>query len=312
MNLHPYKQIKLLGLNKYFTEISNLYQNKMLPNKVMLSGPKGIGKSTLAYHFVNYALSEGEENAYNLELNEIYLNNRSFKLIQNNSHPNFFLVDLHNEKKNIDISQIRSLIDYNNKSAFNNKPRFVLLDNIDKFNVNSVNALLKILEEPNKGIFFILIHNSYKKIKDTLKSRCIDFKIKLNFQESKKVSTQLLNSNIEEKFNKEFFSYYNTPGFYLKLMSFAKENNIDVKKNDLKNFLILIIEKGLYKKNIYLKNNFSNLVELYFLNLYMNQKSRKKLINLYTNFIHKINDCNKFNLDYEILFLEFKSKVLNE
>ena len=64
------------------------------------------------------------------------------------------------KKKNIDINQIRELITNLNKFSFNNKKRFVLIDNIELLNLNSVNALLKILEEPNDNINFILINNN--------------------------------------------------------------------------------------------------------------------------------------------------------
>ena len=66
------------------------------------------------------------------------------------------------KKKNIDIDQIRELIINLNKSSFNNKKRFVLIDNIELLNLNSVNALLKVLEEPNENINFILINNNKK------------------------------------------------------------------------------------------------------------------------------------------------------
>ena len=107
-------------------------------------------------------------------------NNKSFKLISNYSHPNFFLIDFKDEKKNIEINQIRDMITFSNKSSFNNKPRFILIDNIEHLNKNSVNALLKIIEEPTDNLFFILIHNSKKNILATLKSRCITFKINLS------------------------------------------------------------------------------------------------------------------------------------
>ena len=42
------------------------------------------------------------------------------------------------------------------KSSFNNKPRVILIDNIENLNLNSINAILKILEEPSENIFFIL------------------------------------------------------------------------------------------------------------------------------------------------------------
>ena len=34
--------------------------------------------------------------------------------------------------------------------CFNNCPRFILIDNVENLNINSLNALLKIVEEPNK------------------------------------------------------------------------------------------------------------------------------------------------------------------
>ena len=55
------------------------------------------------------------------------------------------------------------MITYTNKSSFNNMPRFILIDNIENLNKNSVNALLKIIEEPNNNVFFILINNNEKK-----------------------------------------------------------------------------------------------------------------------------------------------------
>ena len=47
-----------------------------------------------------------------------------------------------------------------NKSSFNSKPRFILIDNIEFFNLNSINALLKILEEPPINCFFVLVNNN--------------------------------------------------------------------------------------------------------------------------------------------------------
>ena len=61
--------------------------------------------------------------------------------------------------KSINIDQIRDLIKNINKSSFNDKPNFILIDNTEYLNKNSINALLKDLEEPNKNTFFILINN---------------------------------------------------------------------------------------------------------------------------------------------------------
>ena len=311
MNLEPSIQLKLFGYKENFNHLANLFNKANLPSKIILSGPEGIGKSTFAYHFINYALSIDESDAYDIDKNEIFSTNKSFNLLNNKTHPNFFSVDLIEAKKNIEISQIRSMIEYTNKSSFNNKPRFILINNIEFLNINSANALLKVLEEPNKGVFFILIHNNSKKIKDTITSRCINFKLNLSFNEMNKISSSLINSDVYSEFNKDFINNYNTPGFYLKLLDFAKTNKIDIKKVTLKEFLLFIIDNNLFKKNPYVKKNFSIFVQLYFLQLIKQVNNCDYLIDLYSKFINDFNNCDKFNLDYETLFLEFKSKVLD-
>ena len=97
--MHPSEQIKLYGLDKYIKEIIELYNHKKMPNKILLSGKKGTGKSTLAYHLINYFFSQSEEFNYNLKELTINDNNKSFKLVKNNTHSNFYLIDLIEEKK---------------------------------------------------------------------------------------------------------------------------------------------------------------------------------------------------------------------
>ena len=55
--LHPKNQLQLFGYKYYFNYFAALYQNNKLPNTILLSGPKGSGKATFVYHFVNYLLS---------------------------------------------------------------------------------------------------------------------------------------------------------------------------------------------------------------------------------------------------------------
>ena len=282
-----------------------------MPTKVLLSGKKGLGKSTLAYHIINYILSDTEDFKYDLSKLTINKENRSFKLLQNNSHPNFYLIDLLNDKKNIDVAQIREMITYTNKSTFNDKARFILIDNIENLNKNSINALLKIIEEPNENVFFILINNTEKYILPTLKSRCLTFKINLTFNQSMNVSNQILNENIFDLINHDLISYYNTPGEIVNLINFSNDKNIDLKDYTLINFLNLLIDNGYYKKNRFVKNLLVNFIELFFLKEYKLTKTKKILLSFYQNFINQIYNTEKFNLDEESLFLEFKSKLLN-
>ena len=181
MHLKPSENTQLYGMEDFFNQITSLYKQKKMPTKILLSGKKGLGKSTLAFHIINYILSDKEDYKYDLNTLRINKDNKSFKLIQNHSHPNFYLIDLLNDKKNIDVSQIREMINYTNKSTFNNESRFILIDNIENLNKSSVNALLKIIEEPNENVFFILINNNERYILPTLKSRCITFKINFTY-----------------------------------------------------------------------------------------------------------------------------------
>ena len=311
MNLIPSENTQLFGMSKFFNEIITLHNQKKMPTKILLSGKKGLGKSTLAYHIINYILSTNEKFEYDSRKFIINKDNRSFKLLQNKTHPNFYLVDLLSDKKNIDVVQIREMISYTNKSTFNNMGRFILIDNIENLNKNSVNALLKIIEEPNESVFFILINNSEKYILPTLKSRCITFKISLTFDDSMLISNQILNENIFNLVNHDLINYYNTPGEVINLINFSRDKKINLKNYTLVSFLNLLIDNGYYKKNKFVKTLLINFIELFFLKEYKLSKSKNSLLSFYYMFIDKIHNTEKFNLDEESLFSEFKSKLLN-
>ena len=307
-NLEPINQTRLYGLDNYFNELVRFYKNGNYPNKILFSGQKGIGKSTLAFHFINYVLTINEEHKYNINNFNIDIDSPEFKTVQNKSSTNLITVDVNNEKNSIDINQIRELIDKLNKSSFNDKPRFVLIDNIELLNINSINALLKVLEEPNKDINFILIHNN-KKILSTLLSRCINFKINLPHDNYLKILNQLLDKNLSNLVNNDLINYYFTPGEIFNLVKFSLENNYDLSQLDLRNFLKILIIDGHYKKNSFINNMMYNLMEFYFRKL---NNSFSNLINKkYNYFIKRIADTKTYNLDKESLFIEFNEKILN-
>ena len=308
MNLVSSNQANLLGHKSEFMSLVNLYLNNNLPNKILFSGEKGIGKCTLAYHLANYVLSLDEDHSYNLEKLEINIDNKSFKLTQNKSNPNFTLIDVTEDKKYINIEQIRNLILSLNKSSFNTKPRFILIDNIELLNTNSVNALLKIVEEPNDNIFFILINNN-KKVLSTLKSRCLNFKFFLPHHQSIEIINTIINDDLNNFINKEFITNYSTPGNLLDIINYANQNDIDLKKIGLKEFITHSINDKKYKKDKSIKELIYSLIEVYFRN--NTSINYMKLMYLHNYFLNKINNTKIFNLDDEILFMEFEDKVLN-
>ena len=308
MIINSSTQKKLYAHHEIFNHLCKLYLNSKLPNKIIFSGDKGIGKATLGYHLINYVLSDGEKYPYDIKNHEINIENKSFKLIQNKSNLNFNLIDVAEDKKNIDINQIRELIINLNKSSFNNKKRFVLIDNIEYLNLNSINALLKVLEEPNENINFILISNN-KRVLPTLKSRCLNFKIFLTNEQSIKIINQLINDDINNLVNKELLNHFTTPGNLYELLNISKDYDIDLKNNDLDNFLKNLIKGKTYKKNKPIIQIIYSFIEVYFRNNI--SKKNIKLFHLYQYFLKKINDTKKYNLDEEILFMEFEDKVLN-
>ena len=308
MNLNPLTQINLFEHKEIFNQLYKLSKNDTLPNKILLSGEKGIGKSTLAYHLINLVLSENEEHPYDFENNKINPDNKSYKLILNKSNPNFYLIDVLEEKKNIDINQIRELIINLNKSSFNNKKRFVLIDNIELLNLNSINALLKILEEPNENINFILINNN-KRVLPTLKSRCLNFKVFLTKDQSIRIVNQLLNDDINTIINNKLFDYYATPGKLFKLIKLSEEYDLDLVNFDLNTTLTTIIKDKIYKKDKSIIEIIYSFIELYFRN---NISSKNiNLLKSYHYFLEKINNTRTYNLDEETLFMEFEDKILN-
>ena len=306
MNLIPSNQENLYGLGDNLRLFTSLYKENKLPNKILLSGQKGIGKCTLAYHLVNFILSENEEHSYdedNLKINEL---NKSFKLIKNNINPNFHLIDIASGSKTINIDQIRDLIKNINKSTLNNKPNFILIDNTEYLNKNSINALLKDLEEPNNKTYFILINNQ-KKLLPTLTSRCINFNIYLSYSNSIKVLNQLLNEDVSNLINNELINYYFSPGNIYNLYNFAISNNINLKETTLISFLKTIIKNNFFKKELFLRYIFYDYIELCLKNTSICFKN-----GYYNYFIKRIYELKTFNLDEESFFIEFQNKILNE
>jgi len=305
MNLTPNTQKHLYGMTNEFNSFVSLFKKKNFPNKILLSGQKGIGKCTLALHLINYILSINEEFPYDLDNFKINDQNRSYKLVLNKSHPNFTSIDIMPEKKSIDISQIRNLILNLNKSSFNSKPTFILIDNVEFLNLNSANSLLKILEEPKNNVNFILINNN-KKILPTIKSRCLEFKISMSNKAALTVIDKLLDANLFEYINNELLDYYFTPGKIYKLVKFSEEFEINLKETTLHEFISLIIQESYYKKDNFIRYLIFDLIEHYLVD-----KISLENTNLFNYFFKKIENTKKFNLDEEALFIEFKTNFLN-
>ena len=301
---------KLIGHDHLFNHLTDLYFKKKLPNKILLSGKKGIGKFLLASHYVNFILSQEEKFKYNLKKLEINNQNKSYILFKNNTHPNIFLINKNNDKKNIEISQIREMIKFQNNSSFNNKTKFIIIDSVNDLNINSTNALLKSVEQPNNNLIYILIHNSGSLIQDTLKSRCLEFKIFLDNSSHKLIINNHFSMNIYDSLSNDLINYYNNPSFTISLINYLNENSIDYTNIKIEDLISLIIKNKDYIKNKFISENINSFIELFFYKKIIITKKLRFRFKKY--FYNKLRDINKYNLDMELFFIEFKDKLLNE
>ena len=178
----------LFGYNEKFNFFKKLILKDKLPKVIMLSGQKGIGKSTLINHLMHFFFDKNNynENEFSININSLF--NLQFK---KNLHPNIIYLE-GSDFKGAKIDDIRTLKNNLSKTPINRKKRFIILDDVETFNLNSINALLKIIEEPSKNNYFILINNKTKNLRDTIRSRCLEIKIIFNDKQMSEITSSLM------------------------------------------------------------------------------------------------------------------------
>ena len=302
---------ELTTFKKEIDFISNLYINRKLPQTILFTGEKGIGKLNVAYHLINFILSKDEDNEYCITTNKINSNNKTYNLLLKNIHPNLFLISLKDKKKNIDIEQIKNMKNFLNITSFSNKPKIVLIDGSEYLNLSSSNSLLKSLEENLNNVFFILVHDIKKKLLTTIKSRCIQFKFFLNNEDREKRINEILNNQFND-LSSDFKNKYISPLFFKSLLEYCNKNNLQINDINLDNLLSDILKKKDYKKNEFVLKNFFLLVQLFLYKKIRNEQNNNKYFYLLKYFTQRFDDVTKFNLDFESYVLEFKNLIYNE
>lgn len=120
----------------------------------MLTGPRGIGKSTLAYQIAK----------------KVYGN-----------VGDFFIIDIQRnidkdgkpkpDGKSISVYTVRAMIEKMQMSSMSGDWRVILIDSVDELNTAASNALLKLLEEPPAKTLFLLIVHQLANVLPTVRSR---------------------------------------------------------------------------------------------------------------------------------------------
>ena len=300
----------MIGHKSLFKDFIYLDQIHKLPNKILLNGPKGIGKKLFVNHFLNYFYLKDAKLSYNLKNFEYNLSNNISKIISSNTHPNVLKIYRKNDKKIIDIDQIREMIKFTNQTSFNNDRRFIIIENVNLLGINSANALLKSIEEPDNKINFILINNSEFKVLETIKSRCLEFKLNLLNSEVMEIVNYHFEADIYKDINLDFINNYNSPSFLISLVNFLESNDLSIKDNSIENLLAYIIKNKSYTSNDFIKEYLNLFIELFF---YKNINISKKIsFKIKKYFYLKLSFVKKYNLDFETFFLEFNDKLLSE
>ena len=289
----------------------NLYLEKKLPQTLLFIGDRSIGKLNFTYHLVNFILSQHEETKYDTKLYKVNFDSKTFKQLSNNLHPNFFLISPNDNKKIIEISQIKNLQKFLNKSSFNNLPKIIVINESECLNLSSSNALLKLLEETYTNVFFILIHDIKKTLIPTIKSRCISFNFFLKNNERIERINEILD-NQYDNLSSDFKNKYLSPIFFNELQDYCKKNILELEKINLDNLLSDIFFKKNFKRSTFVYNNFFLLIQLFLYKRIEENLEIEKSFSLLKYFTKRFDDVIKYNLDFESYVLEFKYLIYDE
>ena len=307
LNFNPKKTTRLFGLENEFNFLKKMISSDKFPKTLMLTGNRGVGKSTMISHLMHYYF---DKKTYNE--NENTFANESFFLNQfiENLFPNILYLN-GSDYRNVRIDDIRKIINDLNKSPIKKDKRFIILDDIDSFNINSLNALLKIIEDPGKNNFFILINNKSNKLLNTIKSRSIEIKIMINNKDRLSISTSLLKYfNQDRIFDENLVS--STPGNFLKFNYIFNNNSLDINEKFLTNFSnILKIYKK--EKDIFYKEMLLFFVEYNFQKLKsQGMLNNKKLIEKRLMILQNINDFFLYNLNQNTLLSNLEENYFDD
>jgi len=147
------------------------YTSGKLAHGWLISGPRGIGKATLAYHFARMLLAGSDA----MDIGE---SDPVFRRMIADSHSDFRVVEpIFDPKKEeaareITIEQAREIGQFLSLTPGESKWRVVIVDSIDALNVKAANAILKILEEPPPQAILMLISHNPGALLPTIRSRC--------------------------------------------------------------------------------------------------------------------------------------------
>lgn len=165
----------LLGHAHAQAQLSNMLESQRFPHALLLHGPRGIGKSLLAEHLAwrlicgkkpnetnMFGEGEGAPLAWNAETPHA-------AQLAAGTCPDLHRITLDEGKKSISIKQIKELLEVLQRSA--DTARVAIVDALEDLTPEASNTILKTLEEPRPGIYFLLVSHQLSAVLPTIRSR---------------------------------------------------------------------------------------------------------------------------------------------
>lgn len=182
---HPRHVGNLLGQGNAEATLLQAARSGRLPHAWLITGPRGIGKATLAYRFGRFLLAEnggGQEDSLLMPAAPpgtlaMSPDHPTFRRIAAGSHPDLFVLERgHRDdgrlRRDIDVDSVRDLNGFLRMTSSEGGWRVAIVDSADEMNANAANALLKVLEEPPDRAVLLLVSHAPGRLLPTIRSRC--------------------------------------------------------------------------------------------------------------------------------------------
>jgi DNA polymerase-3 subunit delta' len=182
-SLEPYETNELFGHGLLERRLLELYRSGRQHHALLLAGPRGIGKATLAFRLASFVLvntnplSDEVASANSLHV-DAELKTR--RLVSRLAHPDLITINPNifseeNKSGEIKVDHVRWALSRLATLPDSGGWRVCIIDTVDDLNNNAANALLKVLEEPPEKTIMILISSRPQRLLATIRSRCIKF-----------------------------------------------------------------------------------------------------------------------------------------
>lgn len=147
------------------------------PQGLLLEGPRGIGKATLAFHLARALLSTVPGRPLPPDL-AVDPEGRAARQVTAGTHAGLLHLmrpwDFKEKRyrRDIAVDDVRRIVSFLGSTAADGGWRVIIVDAVDDLNASSANALLKSLEEPPPRAVFVLIAHASGRVLPTIRSRC--------------------------------------------------------------------------------------------------------------------------------------------